>query len=69
MPVRREPQAKTESGGDVDGWCYIDATSTPPAGDALLVETCPASEKRKLRFVGEGEPLDNSTLFITCSGQ
>lgn len=60
---------KTASGGDADGWCYIDPLSTPPAGDAALVTSCPATEQRKLRFVGAGEPLDNTTLFITCTGQ
>ncbi len=62
-------EPKTTSGGDVDGWCYIDASSSPPAGDAALVATCDPTERRKLRFVGEGEPLDKTTLFITCSGQ
>ena len=55
--------------GPADGWCYIDAASTPPAGNALLVATCAATEQRKLRFVGAGQPLDKSTLFITCSGE
>ena len=60
---------KTKSGDAADGWCYIDAASTPPAGDPTLVSTCAATEQRKLRFVGAGQPLDHSTLFITCSGQ
>jgi hypothetical protein len=60
---------RTSSGGAADGWCYIDATSNPPAGDAALVSTCAPTEQRKLRFVGAGEPLDDTTLFITCSGQ
>ena len=60
---------KTEGGKTADGWCYIDANSNPPAGDAALVGTCPATEQRKLRFVGAGEPLNETTLFITCSGE
>ncbi len=60
---------RTQSGDAADGWCYIDAASTPPAGDPTLVSTCAATEQRKLRFVGAGQPLDHSTLFITCSGQ
>ncbi|MEP7124744.1 MAG: hypothetical protein ABJE95_27700 [Byssovorax sp.] len=55
--------------GPADGWCYIDAASTPPAGDPSLVATCAPTEQRKLRFVGQGQPLDRSTLFITCSGE
>ena len=60
---------KTSGGEAADGWCYIDANSNPPAGDAALVATCPPTEQRKLRFVGAGEPLDKTTLFITCSGK
>ena len=60
---------KTSDGAAADGWCYIDAGSNPPAGDASLVATCPATEQRKLRFVGAGEPLNDTTLFITCSGE
>jgi hypothetical protein len=60
---------RTTSGVPVDGWCYIDAASNPPAGDASLVSTCAPTEQRKLRFVGDGQPIDHSTLFITCSGK
>lgn len=56
-------------GVPADGWCYIDAVSEPPTGDPTLVATCAATEQRKLRFVGAGQPLDDSTLFITCSGE
>jgi hypothetical protein len=56
-------------GVPADGWCYVDASSNPPAGNPLLVSSCAATEQRKLRFVGAGQPLDKSTLFITCSGQ
>jgi hypothetical protein len=53
----------------VDGWCYIDATTSPPTGDPQLVEKCPATEKRLIRFVGNGEAQAGATLFITCSGE
>ncbi|MFO0757558.1 MAG: hypothetical protein U0359_13765 [Byssovorax sp.] len=55
----------TADGKPVDGWCYVDATT----GNPDLIESCSATEPQKLRFVGEGEPLDNSTVFITCSGE
>jgi hypothetical protein len=58
-------EVTTVDGTPVDGWCYVDAST----GNPELVSTCPASEPQKLRFVGEGEPLDNSTLFITCDSQ
>ena len=51
-----------------NGWCYVDATTTPPTGDPVIVKNCPDTEKRKVRFVGAGNPLPNATLFITCSG-
>jgi hypothetical protein len=60
---------KLTSGEEANGWCYIDAASDPPAGNADLVASCESTERRKLRFVGAGQPLDDSTLFITCSGE
>ena len=56
------------NGAQVDGWCYIDATTSPPTGNAALVENCPESEKRIVRFVGQGAAQPGATLFITCSG-
>jgi hypothetical protein len=53
----------------VDGWCYVDATATPPVGNAAIVKNCPDTEKRLVRFVGNGNPQPGSTLFITCAGE
>jgi hypothetical protein len=64
---RRAPL--TSSGETADGFCYIDATAVPPTGDPSLVDRCAATEQRKIRFVGAGEQLPGSTLFITCSGE
>ncbi len=58
-----------EKGQQVDGWCYIDATTVPPTGNADVVKNCPASEKRLIRFVGKGNGAPGATLFITCSGE
>jgi hypothetical protein len=58
------PQA---GGKDVNGWCYVDPAAG--AGSKELVETCSASEKRKVRFVGNGAGASGATLFITCSGE
>ncbi len=57
------------NGEPVDGWCYVDATVTPPVGNPAVVEACPAGDERLLRFVGKGEPINGSTLFITCAGE
>jgi hypothetical protein len=55
----------------VNGWCYVDATIVGPnmASAAALTKNCPETEKRLIRFVGTGNPVDGSTLFITCTGQ
>jgi hypothetical protein len=55
-----------ESGELVNGYCYVDAMSTPPVGNPAIASACPATEKRLLRFVGKGKPRQNSMLFITC---
>lgn len=54
---------------NVNGWCYLDGTTNPPTGNVELVASCPDNEKRKIRFVGEGNQAPGSVLFITCSGE
>jgi hypothetical protein len=61
--------APTSGGAPVDGWCYVDPAANPKAGAEELVSQCDASERRKIRFVGAGQPLDNSTRIITCAGE
>jgi hypothetical protein len=53
---------------DVNGWCYIDATSSPPIGDPKLVAGCPLSKLHRIRQIGKGEPAVGGTLFFVCSG-
>jgi hypothetical protein len=53
----------------VDGWCYVDATTAVPIGNPDIVKNCPETEKRIVRFVGEGAAKPGATLFITCSGE
>ncbi|HVK66029.1 MAG TPA: hypothetical protein VM694_16215, partial [Polyangium sp.] len=60
-----EPQI---DGQAVNGWCYVDGTTTPPTGNVEIVKDCPANERRIIRFVGAGEAQPGATLFITCSG-
>ncbi|HSN97723.1 MAG TPA: hypothetical protein VLS89_05470, partial [Candidatus Nanopelagicales bacterium] len=63
-------QEPVQSGGqDVNGWCYVDATTSPPVGDQAIVANCPATERRLIRFVGQGEAQPGATLFITCAGE
>ena len=51
---------------NVDGWCYVDAQSK--IGDPEIVEKCPDTERRIIRFVGAGQAKAGATLFITCTG-
>jgi len=60
-----DPQSTAQS----DGWCYIAATDTQQVGDPALVAACPDTERRLVRFVGEGDPRIGSTVIVTCSGE
>jgi hypothetical protein len=60
---------QTADGTDVNGWCYIDATSNPQIGEPEIVAKCPKTEQRLVRFTGKGEAQLGATLFITCSGE
>jgi hypothetical protein len=51
----------------VNGWCYVDPAAG--VGNPDIVEKCPDTEKRIVRFVGEGGAKAGATLFITCSGE
>jgi hypothetical protein len=56
---------ENEDAAGVEGWCYVDADQG--LGNPALVENCPATQRRLLRFVGRGlEP--NSTTFVACTG-
>jgi hypothetical protein len=56
---------ENEDAAGVEGWCYVDADQD--LGNPALVENCPATQRRLLRFVGRGlEP--NSTTFVACTG-
>ncbi len=55
-------------GSQVDGFCYIDATSNPPVGNGALVpDSCVSTERRLIRLVGNAKARPGSELFIMCS--
>jgi hypothetical protein len=54
-----------ESASGVEGWCYVDADQN--LGNPALVENCPATQRRVLRFVGRGLG-PNTTTFVACQG-
>jgi hypothetical protein len=64
-----EEPGVTEAGAEVNGWCYIDATTSPPTGDPAIVDSCPENERRLIRFAGKGEAQPGATMFITCAGE
>ncbi len=49
----------------VHGWCYVDPLYG--GGNEQLVSHCHPGKRRVLRFVGEGEPVNDSLVFITCN--
>jgi hypothetical protein len=57
------------NGEEVNGWCYVDATTTPQTGNEELVARCADTEKRMIRFAGKGEVQPDATMFIMCSGE
>jgi hypothetical protein len=59
----------TAEGVKVHGWCYIDATTVPSTGNPEIVASCPETQRRLIRFVGDGSGATGSTLFITCTGE
>jgi hypothetical protein len=61
-------KAPQVNGAPVDGWCYVDEQTSPEGADEI-VQKCPDTEKRMLRFVGKGGVQNDGTLFITCSGE
>ncbi|MBI4703423.1 MAG: hypothetical protein HY744_20105 [Deltaproteobacteria bacterium] len=54
------------SGKQVHGWCHIDAMTMPPTGNPEIVKSCPPTERRVIRFLGEGAPAAGATAFIGC---
>ena len=55
------------TGSIVNGFCYVDATTRPALGAPELVASCPATERRMVRIVGEEPERTGSTMFITCA--
>jgi hypothetical protein len=48
-----------------DGWCYVDPAIQ---GNPKLVEKCPKTSQRKVRFVGEATPRPGTFTVFSCSG-
>lgn len=67
---RCENETGVETTSKVPGFCYID--ETVPIGNPDLLASCPVSQKRMLRIVGNGQDLRAPApgwTFIACAGQ
>jgi hypothetical protein len=57
---------------NIYGYCYVDPTTTDDPGrktaEEAIVAACPASQKRLLRFAGDGVPAKGSIAMIACLG-
>ncbi len=56
----------TDATAQGDGWCYVDPAKG--LGSDALVEKCPPTARRKLRFIGEGTPEAGTVTFVACAG-
>ncbi|HTQ07013.1 MAG TPA: hypothetical protein VMI54_24310 [Polyangiaceae bacterium] len=61
--------------GNLYGYCYVDPAAaaatgdqTLVAGETTLVKDCAATQKRILRFMGQGLPAKDGLAFIACIG-
>jgi hypothetical protein len=60
----------------LNGYCYVDPAASRASGDdpaiiageEALVATCPATQQRILRFLGDNLPARDGLAFIACIG-
>jgi hypothetical protein len=61
------------SPSDLNGFCYVDPSAVEDQAlrrsESVIVNGCPASQKRILRFVGEDVPARGSTTWLACHGR
>jgi hypothetical protein len=69
LTAEQDCQNNEATAETTDGWCYVDVTNADnPIGNPALVNQCPTTAQRKLRFVGDGMQAPGSTLFVACEG-
>jgi hypothetical protein len=54
-----------EPSGGEHGFCYVDTEAG--AGEPALVGSCPAGQKRRLRYLGPDLPASNALTFVSCN--
>ena len=60
-----EPVVST-FGQQVNGWCFVDAVSSPPVGAPELTAGCPSDRRRALRLTGNARQVEGSQLYLYC---
>ncbi|MFZ5894382.1 MAG: hypothetical protein ACOY0T_25190 [Myxococcota bacterium] len=63
--------APTPPGGITPGYCYVDPSTAMGADQEAqnaIVASCPATQKRLLRFVGDNTPAKGAIAMIACLG-
>lgn len=50
-----------------NGWCYIDEARG--LGNPALLERCPSTARRKVRYAGDGKPGPNTITVVSCAGE
>jgi hypothetical protein len=75
VDVNEQRACMTQEGASGNGWCYVDADKLgefnlggAEAQANALLDRCPATAKRKLRWLGNGAPNTGTDTFYACTG-
>ena len=73
LPVQSGPAEQTcltdptaSNSGNQYGYCYVDPKAG--RGSEAVVDKCPATQKRKIQFIGEDTPANGSIALVACLG-
>ncbi|HEY8943860.1 MAG TPA: hypothetical protein VIM73_06355 [Polyangiaceae bacterium] len=68
----RRCQTEPATPANIHGYCYVDPAEAQnadaKAAASTLVENCPNTQRRLLRFTGEDVPAKGAVAFIACLG-
>jgi hypothetical protein len=71
-PDLNKCQTSPSTPQDIFGYCYVDPSTTDQQPKKMQEETivaaCPASQRRLLRFAGDGVPARGAIAMIACIG-
>jgi hypothetical protein len=63
-PCQAGEQPLDGSGAAIDGWCYVDASTSP--ADAPFLLACSEERRQTLRYVGGMSPTPHARLALGC---